>query len=100
FHPKHNVNVEQALKLPVVFYQLSQQPGDRDALSLGLGHLTRVHGLSCGINSGTEFLAGNASIQGVELCSTVEAILSLETAARITGDAAVADGLATIYYND
>jgi hypothetical protein len=99
FHPKHNVNVEQALKLPVVFYQLSQQPGDRNALSSGLGHLMREHGLSCGINSGTEFLSGNSSVQGVELCSTVEAMLSLETAVRITGDASLADRLETIAFN-
>jgi hypothetical protein len=99
FHPKHNVNVEQALKLPVVCYQLSQRPADRDALSLGLAHLMREHGLSCGINSGTEFLSGSASVQGVELCSIVEAMLSLETAVRITGDASLADRLETISFN-
>jgi hypothetical protein len=99
FHPKHNVNVEQALKLPVVYYQLSQQPADRDALSLGLAYLMREHGLSCGINSGTEFLSGNASVQGVELCSIVEAMLSLETAVRIAGDASLADRLETISFN-
>ena len=35
------------------------------------------------------FSRGNASVQGVELCSIVEAMLSLETAIRISGDAAV-----------
>ncbi|HTI97588.1 MAG TPA: family 16 glycoside hydrolase, partial [Dongiaceae bacterium] len=99
YHPKHNVNVEQALKLPVIYYQLSHQARDRDALNLGLGHLMREHGLSCGINSGTEFLAGNSSIQGVELCSIVEAMLSLETAERITGEPALADRLETIAFN-
>ncbi|PYK07941.1 MAG: hypothetical protein DME65_15285, partial [Verrucomicrobia bacterium] len=59
----------------------------------------REHGLSSSINSGTEFLSGNASIQGVELCSTVEAMLSLETAIRITGDASLADRLEAITYN-
>lgn len=99
FHPKHNVNVEQALKMPAVYYQVSKLASDRDAVSLGLGHLMREHALSCGINSGTEFLAGNASIQGVELCSIVEAMLSLETAARITGDATLEDQLETISFN-
>jgi hypothetical protein len=99
FQPKHNVNVEQALKMPAVYYQVSQQPGDRDALSLGLGNLMREHALSCGINSGTEFLSGNASVQGVELCSIVEAMLSLETGVRITGDPALADRLETISFN-
>jgi hypothetical protein len=99
FYPKHNVNIEQALKLPSVYYQVSQQPGDLNALALGLNNLLREHALSCGINSGTEFLAGDASIQGVELCAIVEAMLSLETAERITGDPALADRLETISFN-
>ncbi|HUC85276.1 MAG TPA: beta-L-arabinofuranosidase domain-containing protein, partial [Candidatus Acidoferrales bacterium] len=99
FQPKHNVNVEQALKLPPVYHQLSAQPDDDQALALGWNHLMREHGLSCGINSGTEFLAGNSSIQGVELCAIVEAMLSLETAVRITGDPVLADRLETISFN-
>ncbi len=99
FHPKHNVNVEQALKMPAVYYQLSQLARDRDALSLGIGNLMREHALSCGINSGTEFLSGNASVQGVELCSIVEAMLSLETSARILGDPSLLDRLETISFN-
>jgi Beta-L-arabinofuranosidase, GH127/PA14 domain/Concanavalin A-like lectin/glucanases superfamily/Glycosyl hydrolases family 2, sugar binding domain/Glycosyl hydrolases family 2, TIM barrel domain/Glycosyl hydrolases family 2/Domain of Unknown Function (DUF1080) len=99
YHPKHNVNVEQALKFPAVYYQLSKLASDRDSLWLGLNHLMRENGLSCGINSGTEFLSGNASVQGVELCSTVEAMLSLETATQITGDATLADRLEMISFN-
>ncbi|HXI71501.1 MAG TPA: PA14 domain-containing protein [Verrucomicrobiae bacterium] len=99
FQPKHNVNVEQALKMPAVYYQVSKLAGDRDALSLGLAHLMDEHGLSCGINSGTEFLSGDASVQGVELCSIVEAMLSLETAAHITGDATLEDRLEKISFN-
>jgi hypothetical protein len=99
FHPKHNVNVVQALKTPAVYYQLSKAAVDRDALGLGFAHLMRENGLPCGINSGTEFVAGNSSIQGVELCSSVEAMLSLETAARILGDATLADKLETIAFN-
>jgi hypothetical protein len=99
FHPKHNVNVEQALKFPAVWYQVSGQKSDLESLTLGLEHLMDEHGLSCGINSGTEFLAGNASIEGVELCSIVEEMLSLETAMRITGDASLGDRLETISFN-
>ena len=99
FQPKHNVNVEQALKMPAVCYQVSQLASDRDALSNGLGHLMRENGLSFGLNSGTEFLSGNASVQGVELCSVVEAMLSLETAVRITGDPTLADRLEMIAFN-
>ncbi|HXA44993.1 MAG TPA: beta-L-arabinofuranosidase domain-containing protein [Candidatus Angelobacter sp.] len=99
FQPKHNVNVEQALKMPGVYHQLSEQPDDFNALELGWDNLMRERGLSCGINSGTEFLSGNASIQGVELCAIVEAMLSLETSIRTTGDPVLADRLETISFN-
>jgi hypothetical protein len=99
FQPKHNVNVEEALKMPAVYYQLTGQSQDKDAVSLGLDNLMRENALSFGINSGTEFLSGDASIQGVELCATVEAMLSLETAVRITGDPLLADRLETISFN-
>lgn len=99
FQPKHNVNVEQALKLPEVYYQLSDDPDDFKALELGWDNLMREHGLSCGINSGTEFLSGNATVQGVELCAIVEAMLSLETDVRTTGDPVLADRLEMITFN-
>jgi Beta-L-arabinofuranosidase, GH127 middle domain/Beta-L-arabinofuranosidase, GH127 catalytic domain/3-keto-disaccharide hydrolase len=99
FQPKHNVNVEEALKMPAVYYQLSHQADDRDAVTLGIDNLMRENALSFGINSGTEFLAGDSSIQGVEFCAIVESMLSLETAARITGDPLLADRLETIAYN-
>jgi hypothetical protein len=99
FQPKHNVNVEQALKMPEVYYQLSEQPDDFNALELGWDNLMRENGLSCGINGGTEFLSGNASIQGVELCAIAEAMLSLETGIRTTGNPALADRLETITFN-
>jgi hypothetical protein len=99
FQPKHNVNVEEALKMPAVYDQLAREPGLPDAVSRGLDNLMRENALSFGINSGTEFLAGDASIQGVELCAIVEAMLSLETAVRITGDPLLADRLETISFN-
>lgn len=99
FQPKHNVNVEQALKMPEVYYQLSDDPDDFKALAKGWDNLMRENGLSCGINSGTEFLSGNASIQGVELCAIVEAMLSLETDVRTTGNPVLADRLETIAFN-
>ncbi|HUA39554.1 MAG TPA: beta-L-arabinofuranosidase domain-containing protein [Candidatus Sulfopaludibacter sp.] len=99
FQPKHNVNIEEALKMPAVYYQLSQRVSDRDAITLGIDNLMRDNALSFGINSGTEFLAGDSSIQGVEFCAIVEAMESLEAAARITGDALLADRLETIAFN-
>lgn len=99
FQPKHNVNVEQALKFPAIYYQFSKSPADRAAMAIGIKNLLSENALSCGINSGTEFLSGDATVQGVELCSIVEAMLSLETVGRITGDAPLADQLETIAFN-
>ena len=99
FQPKHNVNVEEALKMPAVYYQLSHQANDESAVWHGIDNLMRENALSFGINSGTECLSGNASIQGVELCAIVEAMLSLETAVRISGDPSLADRLETITFN-
>ncbi len=99
FQPKHNVNVEQALKWPEIYYQWSDDPDDFRALELGWDHLLGGNALPCGIASGTEFLSGNASTQGVELCAIVEAMLSLETDLRITGNPDLGDRLETITYN-
>jgi len=51
------------------------------------------------MNSCSEFLAGNASIQGVELCATAERMYCNELAAKILGDARIGDDLEKIAFN-
>jgi hypothetical protein len=99
FQPKHMVNIGQALKFPSIYAQMSQQPSDRSAMKQGISHLMHDHGLPVGLSSGTEFLAGKSSIQGVETCTVVEWMQSLETAARFSSDASIGDGLERVAFN-
>lgn len=99
FHTKHSVSVGQALKFPVVYGQLNHDPVYQQAMQKGMGHLLRDHGLAGIIASGTEFLSGKSSFQGVETCTVVEWMQSLETACRIVHDASMGDRLEKIAFN-
>jgi hypothetical protein len=99
FQPKHNVNVPQAMKTPPLFWLQTKAKEDREALRAGLAHLNHEHGTPLDINTGTEFLAGQSTTQGIETCSIVEKMLSLETAVRILADPALGDSLETLAFN-
>ncbi|MBW8687994.1 beta-L-arabinofuranosidase domain-containing protein [Chitinophaga rhizophila] len=99
FHTKHSVSVGQALKFPVLYGQLNHDQVYQQATSKGIAHLLRDHGLAGIIASGTEFLSGSSSFQGVETCTVVEWMQSLETASRIIHDATLGDQLEKIAFN-
>lgn len=99
FQPKHMVNVAQALKLPLVYAQANSLPIYRTAMAKGIEHIMHDHGQPEGLGSGTEFLAGRSSTQGVETCTVVEWMQSLETAARVVSDANIGDQLEKVAFN-
>lgn len=95
----HGVNNAQALKASPVWYVVSGSAQDRAAVHHQLAELDRWHGMPIGIYSADEHLAGRSSSQGVELCTVVEAMYSLEQALAITGDGALGDRIEQIAYN-
>ncbi|MES2827420.1 MAG: beta-L-arabinofuranosidase domain-containing protein [Bacteroidota bacterium] len=99
YQPKHMVNVAQALKFPAVYAQVTQTPYVNGALQAGINHLMHDHGQPEGLAAGTEFLSGNSSVQGVETCTVVEWMQSLETASRIIHDASLGDQLEKVAFN-
>lgn len=99
FYTQHTVNVNQSIKNPAIYYQLSHNEEDHDAYSHGVEHLEKYHNQVTGINAGTEMLSGLATTQGVELCAIVERIHSNSVAAMITGDPAIGDAQEKLAFN-
>ena len=99
YHPKHMVNVAQALKFPAVYSQVEPTARYVDALQNGIDHLMKHHGQPQGLSAGTEFASGKSSVQGVETCTVVEWMQSLETASRINHDAQLGDQLEKVAFN-
>jgi DUF1680 family protein len=95
----HVVNNAMALKTAAVWFEISGDRRDHDALYNQFSVLDRYHLLPNGIHSGDEHYAGHNPTQGSELCSVVESMFSLEHIIAVTGDGAFADRLEKIAYN-
>ena len=98
FQPTHAVNVNEAIKMPAIYYQRSHSNSDRDAFKKGVNNLSN-HNQITGMPSGTEMLSGISSTQGVELCAITERMQSNEEAAMILGDPHIGDDLEKITFN-
>jgi hypothetical protein len=99
FQPKHMVNVGQALKFPAVYSQVDMAANTTNAMQNGIDHIMHDHGQPQGIGAGTEFMSGKSSVQGVETCTVVEWMQSLETASRIIHDSHIGDQLEKVAFN-
>ena len=99
YQPKHMVNVGQALKFPAVYSQVDGSAETTNAMQNGINHIMHDHGQPQGIGAGTEFMSGKSSVQGVETCTVVEWMQSLETASRIIHDSHLGDQLEKVAFN-
>ncbi len=95
----HVVNNAMALKASAVWWLLSGDKSDHDAVYRQLDEMDRYHLLANGVHSGDEHYAGHDPTQGTELCAVVEGMFSFEEMMAILGDPAFGDREEKIAYN-
>ncbi|HKJ68444.1 MAG TPA: beta-L-arabinofuranosidase domain-containing protein, partial [bacterium] len=95
----HCVNIAQGIKEPVIYYQQHPDSVYLRAVKKALHDLRVFHGQPQGMYGGDEALHGRTPTQGIEFCSVVEFMFSLENILSITGDMEMADHLERIAYN-
>lgn len=95
----HCVNVGQAMKEPIVYFQQNKNPKYIESVRKGLSDLRNYHGLAHGLYGADELMHGNNPTQGSELCTAVEMMFSMETIIPITGEVEFADHLEKVAFN-
>ena len=95
----HVVNNAMALKTSAVWWLISRDKSDHDAVYKQLGEMDKYHLLANGVHSGDEHYAGHDPTQGTELCAVVEGMFSLEEMMAILGDPALGDREEKIAFN-
>ncbi len=95
----HVVNTSQAMKTPPLWYLLSNDERDRDALEAGYRNISLDHGRIDGLPNSDEAARDNQSIRGSELCGIVEGLFSTEIAFTILGKSYLCDQLERLAYN-
>ncbi len=95
----HCVNLAQGIKAPLIYYQ--RRPDDIyvKAVKKAFNDIKKFHGQPQGMYGGDEPMHGNDPTRGIEFCSIVELMFSLEKIALITGDVKYLDHLEKITYN-
>lgn len=95
----HCVNLAQGIKEPIIYFQ--QNPDNRyvESVKKAFSDIRMFSGQPQGMYGGDEALRNNLPTNGVELCSVVELMFSLENILAITGEVSFADHLERIAYN-
>lgn len=95
----HCVNLAQGFKEPMIYGQISGDPYFSGVCRIGLDNMRRYDGFPNGMYGGDEALHGNSPTQGVELCSIVEMMYSMEQMMQISPDPAYAEQLERVAFN-
>lgn len=93
FLKTHGVNIAMALKYPLYL------GGTVDDMFTGLNNVLMYHGNATGIFSSDEHLNGSSPETGIELCTVVEMMYSMEEAIRLTSSMKACDNLEFYAYN-
>jgi hypothetical protein len=95
----HCVNIAQGIKEPLIRYQQDPDPLYPEAVARAFRDIRSFHGQPQGMYGGDEPLHGRDPTQGIELCSVVELMFSLEKMIAIGGDPEQMDLLERIAFN-
>ncbi|MEN8227900.1 MAG: beta-L-arabinofuranosidase domain-containing protein [Bacteroidota bacterium] len=95
----HCVNFAQGIKEPIIRYQQDPDQAHREAVTKALKDMILHHGQPQGMYGGDEPMHGREPTQGIELCSVVELMYSLEKMIAVSGDLEFMDHLEKIAYN-
>jgi DUF1680 family protein len=95
----HCVNLAQGIKEPMIRYQQDHDPRFPEAVDKAMEDILMYHGQPQGMYGADEPMHGNNPTQGIELCSVMELMFSLEKMVAISGNPAWMDHLEKIAYN-
>ena len=95
----HCVNLAQGIKEPAIYYQQSKDEKHIESIKKAFLDIKKFSGQPQGMYGGDEALRNNIPTNGVELCSVVNIMFSLENILAITGEVPFADQLEQIAYN-
>lgn len=95
----HIVNHAMAVKMPAVLHRLGRLDEAESFARHVIAELDRCHGQVTGMFNGDESLAGRSPVQGVELCTVVEYLFSIEHLAAAFGSADFGDRLEQVVFN-